>query len=638
MKGERMESTSSTAKDPLHATLRRQLRRLQLNENEAPPDIDQWRELLFSIDRAYREADELVYLVTNADVNDGHELAQSQQALAVAQRLNGLGSWTCELDSGIVVVSDELARLLGFESGPKKLAIEQMIDFVHPADRQIAMHLLRSAAASATNRAGEVRFMTTAGVERRCLCRVASFANGAGKVVRIDGTVLDISERRAAEERTRQAGRSDPLTGLSNRTQFMRVLAGVLDQSRDTSHRAGVALIDLDGFKAVHEHCGNSIAEALLETIARRLRNCLRGTDTVARIADDEFVLLIRDVGSDENLGQVTSRILQACSTSVASGDQSLSVTANVGVAVFPADGEDAAQLIQSADAARHAAKLAGRHNVRFFSEEVRVRRQADRALAASLRTAISRDQISVAYQPIVDGETLRIVGTEALARWSHPTLGPVSPAEFVQLAEQNGMIGELSSHVIHEACTRLAELPKELSSRCLAVNLSLVQLRSAHFVDQFESTLDECGIQATRLRVEVAESAIMEDREHAVSTLTRLRDLGMSIWLDDFGVGHSSLAALRKLPIDGIKIDRSLVSEIQAGGISPALQSVIATARALGCQLVAEGVETRQQRAALLQAGVRLMQGYLFGAPDTFERWHPSEKTLRHEAPDLLH
>ena len=629
---------NATTKDPLHTTLRRQLRRLQLDDGQPPGDVHQWRELLFSIDRAYREADELVYLVTNAGDGGDEQLARSQQALAVAQRLNGLGSWTCELDSGVVGVSDELARLLGHDGGAMTLPIEQMIDLVHPADRQIAMHLLRSASSSATNRAGEIRFMTIDGVERRCLCRVASFANGAGKVVRIDGTVLDISERRAAEERTRQAGRSDPLTGLSNRAQFMRVLAGVLEQSRDTQHRAGVALIDLDGFEGVRDSCGGGIADALLETIARRLRSCLRGTDTVTRLGDAEFVLLIKDVGSDDNLNQVTARILRACSTSVSAGDRSIGVSASVGVAVFPADGQDAAQLIQSADAARLAAKQSGRDSVRLFGDEVHARRQSDRALAASLRTAISCEQISVAYQPIVDGDSLRIVGTEALARWSHPTLGPVSPAEFVQLAEQNGMIGELSSHVIHEACSRLAGLPRELASRCLAVNLSLVQLRSAHFVDQFESTLRECGVHPSRLRVEVAEAAIMEDREHAVRTLTRLREMGMSVWLDDFGGGHSSLAGLRQLPVDGIKIDRSLVSAIEGSQVGPALQGVIAIARSLGCQLVAEGVETRQQRAALLQAGCRLMQGYLFGAPDVFERWHPIEPTPPREASALLH
>lgn len=612
-------------RDPLHATLRRQLRRLQLSENEAPSDSFQWRELLFSIDRAYRESDELVYLVTSADGGASDELTQSQHALAVAQRLGGLGTWTYEPESGQVVISEEFAQLLGVEDEHHTMTIEQLLDFVYPVDREATWLLLRNAAASATNRASELRFMTAAGVERWCLCRLASFANGAGRVIRIDGTVLDVSERRAAEENTRRLARTDPLTGLADRSNFFRVLSSALDQSRHTNHRAAVALIDLDGLRSVNERCGRAIGDALADTIARRLRACLRGSDTVARFGDDEFVLLIRDVGSDDHLSQVAARILQACSTSVASGDEPLGVSASVGIALYPADGHDASQLIQSADAARQAAKQAGSHSVHFFGEEVRERRQADRALVASLRTAILRGQISVAYQPIVDGETLRIVGSEALARWSHPTLGPVSPSEFVQLAEQNGLIADLSGHVIQSSCRKLARLPSQLGARSLSINLSLVQLRMPSFVDELQAVLELCRLDPARLNIEIGETALVEDREHAVRTLERLRALGVTVLIDDF-TGRAPLGWLRELPVDGIKIDRSLVADIQGSSVGPNLQGVIAIARSLGCELVAEGVETRQQRQALLQAGCRLMQGYLFGLPDSFERWHPTE------------
>lgn len=612
--------------DTLHATLRRQLRRLRLDPDKPPATPAQWAEVLNSVDRAYREADELVYLVTNSERVVTDELARSQQDLAQAQRLAGLGSWNFDAVTGKGTISDELANLLELDGGQRQMSIEWLIEFVSPGDRATVRHLLESARISPDHRTGEIRFVTRSGRECWCLCRMASHTDSNGRVVRVDGTVLDISDRRAAEERTRQLARTDPLTGLANRAHFFHLLGGALETARQNHLSAAVVFIDLDGFKAVNDTCGHHVGDSLLETVARRLRACLRGSDVVGRFGGDEFVLLLQGLGTQAEVSVVTDKVLRACSTSVSHGRETVTVSASVGVALFPGDGDDAEQLLKSADAAMYVAKDNGRNNVRFFGAEVRARRQSDRSMLSALRASIARREIRVAYQPIVDGRTLEVLGLEALARWTHPQQGSVPPVEFIALAEETGLIGALCQRVAVAACSELVALPEAVRrSRWISINVSPVQLRSPDFIRYAKDMLEATGMDPTLLRLEITENAVMHDPQLAISMLSQIKALGVSIWLDDFGTGHSSLAYLRQLPVDCIKIDRSFVSEIEGAEAGPLLQGIISMARSVGCEVLAEGVETEAQRQALLAAGCTLMQGYLFGRPEPFARWADS-------------
>jgi diguanylate cyclase (GGDEF)-like protein len=620
---------------PLHATLRRQLRRLRLDPAKPPATPAQWADVLASIDRVYREADELVYLVTNSERMVTDELARSQQDLALAQRLAGLGSWTFDALTGKGTISDELANLLELDGGQRQMSVEWLIEFVVPAEREAVRQMLESARVAPTHRTSEIRFVTRTGRECWCLCRMASHADANAQIVRVDGTVLDISDRRAAEERTRQLARTDPLTGLANRAHFFHLLGGALDAARQNHTTAAVVFIDLDGFKTVNDTCGHHVGDALLETVARRLRACLRGSDVVGRFGGDEFVLLLQGLGTQAEVSLVTDKVLRACATSVTHGRESVSVSASVGVALYPGDSEDAEQLLKSADAAMYVAKETGRNNVRFFGAEVRARRHSDRSMLSALRAAIAHDEIRVAYQPIVDGNTREILGLEALARWTHPPQGAIAPVEFIALAEETGLIGSLCQRVAVGTCRELVALPPAVrGARWVSINVSPVQLRSPDFIKHFRRMLAETGVDPTLLRLEITENAVMHDPELAIRMLNQIKSLGVSIWLDDFGTGHSSLAYLRRLPVDCIKVDRSFVNEIQGTTAGPLLQGIISMARSVGCEVLAEGVETESQREALLAAGCTLMQGYLFGKPDRFDRWMGSFPAAEVPAP----
>jgi diguanylate cyclase (GGDEF)-like protein len=612
---------------PLHATLQRQLRRLRLDPTQPPESAAQWRELLSGIDRAYREADELVYLVTHSERIVTDELECSRQALSLAQRLAGLGSWSHDVGSGATTISDELADLLELEVGRRQMPFEALIQFVAPDDRAGVRAMLAKAVAAPTQRAGEVRFVARGGRERWCLCRMGSHADETGRVQRVDGTVLDISDRHAIEERTRELARTDPLTGLANRSHFIHLLRDAIEVARAGGSGVAVVFIDLDGFKTVNDTCGHHVGDALLESVARRLCACLRSSDVVGRFGGDEFVVLLPGLGTPGEVSAVTDKVLRACAAAVPHGTDRVEVSASVGVAIFPEDGGGAEQLLKHADAAMYVAKESGRNTTRFFGAELRARRQADRSLVSALRTAISRDQIQVAYQPIVDGGTRRILGMEALARWTHPHYGPVAPCDFVALAEESGLIGPLCQRVSVAACRELMALSEALrNTRYVSINVSPVQLRTPEFVRYAERMLARTGIDPHRLAIEITETAVMHDVELAIRMLKQIKALGVSIWLDDFGTGHSSLTYLRQLPVDCIKIDRSFVAEIEGDRVGPLLHGIVSMARSVGCEVLAEGVETELQREALLNAGCPLMQGLLFGAPDSFARWAPVE------------
>jgi diguanylate cyclase (GGDEF)-like protein len=609
----------------LHATLRRQLRRLRL-EPSHPPDAAQWRELLCGIDRAYHEADELVYLVTHSERIVTDELQRSQQALAQAQRLAGLGSWNYDVDSAMATLSDELAHLLELDDAQRHLPLDGLIEFVKPADAAAVRRMLESAIAAPTQLAAEVRFVARGGREHWCLCRMASHPNAQGRVHRVDGTVLDISDRHAIEERTRQLARTDPLTGLANRSHFIHLLRRAIDAARTEGTGAAVVFIDLDGFKNVNDTCGHHVGDALLESVARRLCACLRASDVVGRFGGDEFVVLLPGLGTAAEVSLITDKVMRACTTSVEHAGDKVAVSASVGVALFPDDGGDAEQLLKHADAAMYVAKQSGRNNTRFFGADLRARRQADRTLVMALRAAINRDQIGVAYQPIVDGVTREVLGMEALARWTHPELGPVAPTDFIAMAEDSGLIGALCHRVSVAASRELMALPAaQRYTRYVSINVSPVQLRTPHFVRYAQRMLAQTGIDPHLLAIEITETAVMHDVELAMRMLTQIKALGVSIWLDDFGTGHSSLTYLRQLPVDCIKIDRSFVTGIDAAGAGPLLHGIVSMARSIGCEVLAEGVETELQREALLAIGCTLMQGLLFGAPDTFARWAPA-------------
>ena len=427
--------------------------------------------------------------------------------------------------------------------------------------------------------------------------------------------VRDISERKEAAARIAHLAYHDALTGLPNRTVFTEHLARQVEKAADAREPLAVLCIDLDGFKAVNDIHGHPAGDELLVGVAHRLRSVARGHELVARLGGDEFAIVQQGGSQPGHAGLLSERVMGALAESFDIEGQSARIGASIGVAVFPADAANASDLIKNADMALYRAKAEGRGLTRFYEaamdEALRQRRQ----LEADLRMAIGNGDLAVHYQPLAVLETGAILGFEALLRWDHPQLGPISPDVFIRLAEESGLIIELGEWVLREACREAACWNPPLK---LSVNLSPLQFLHADLVGSVERVLAETGLKPERLELEVTEGLLIKDAVGALAILQRLKALGVQISMDDFGTGYSSLSYFRMFPFDKVKIDRSFVADMilnpQARAI---IRSVIGLGRGLGVPVVAEGVETPEQLDALRDEGCNQVQGYLISRPN---------------------
>ena len=432
--------------------------------------------------------------------------------------------------------------------------------------------------------------------------------------------LLDVTARKHAEEELTRQALYDSLTGLANRVLFReRLDHAVLGRRRGTAPPV-VLYLDLDGFKAVNDSLGHDAGDELLRTVADRLVDVVRSHDTVARLGGDEFAILLDAARqpTDEAM-TVATRVLQTLSTPTRVQDRMIVVSASIGIAA-PDDGDSASTLLRNADIAMYEAKSAGRARAVVFEPGMGSRMDDRLQLELDLAAAVAEEQLRLVYQPVVDLETDRVVGLEALLRWEHPTLGMLRPDRFIPIAEDCGLILPIGHWVLETACAALAAW-RRASPRwdevTMAVNVSARQLAAPAFVDEVSAVLDRTGLPASRLVLEVTESMLVEDVAAAALRLHALRDLGVRVAIDDFGTGYSSLGYLRQFPLDILKVDRSFTATITASDETPPLvRGLLDLAARLGLETVAEGVEDEVQRAALQAAGCRLGQGYLLGAP----------------------
>jgi diguanylate cyclase (GGDEF)-like protein len=405
------------------------------------------------------------------------------------------------------------------------------------------------------------------------------------------------------------------LTGLPNRAVFTDHLARQVERAAAGDAPVAVLCIDLDGFKAVNDIHGHRAADELLAGVALRLRAVVRGNELVARLGGDEFAIVQQGGSQPTHAGLLSERVIAALEAPFQVAGQSARISASIGVAMFPTDAANPTDLIKNADMALYRAKAEGRGLTRFYEaamdEALRQRRQ----LEADLRQAIGNGELAVHYQPLAELESGAILGFEALLRWRHPQLGPISPEVFIGLAEESGLIIRLGEWVLREACAEAARWKPPLK---LAVNLSPLQFLHDDLVGSVERVLAETGLESSRLDLEVTEGLLIKDAEGALATLERLKALGVRISMDDFGTGYSSLSYFRMFPFDKIKIDRSFVADMIANPQARAIiRSVIGLGRGLGVPVVAEGVETPEQLEALREEGCDQVQGYLIARPN---------------------
>ena len=424
----------------------------------------------------------------------------------------------------------------------------------------------------------------------------------------------DVSELKSREQQIRHMAQHDALTGLPNRVLFRDRLAQAIARGRRRNNAVAVLCLDLDHFKDINDTLGHPAGDALLREVAARLQATVRETDTVARLGGDEFAIIQVDIDSPEQAGILCRRLLERLAEPfMLDGQQAVSGT-SIGVAISALDGEDADRLLKSADMALYRAKADGRGTYRFFQTEMDARVQARRAMEIDLRQAIGKEELEMFYQPIVNVAENRIAGFEALMRWRHPVRGMVSPADFIPLAEETGLIVPLGEWALRKACEEAASWPGDLK---IAVNLSPVQFKHRDLGQMIMNTLTETGLAPNRLELEITETVLLKDGETTLQTLHSLRELGVRISMDDFGTGYSSLSYLRSFPFDKIKIDRSFVMDLEEKTDSAAIVgAMVGLGASLGMSTTAEGVENVEQLDYLRSQGCTEVQGYYFSKP----------------------
>ncbi len=420
----------------------------------------------------------------------------------------------------------------------------------------------------------------------------------------------DITDRQRAEERIVHMARHDALTDLPNRTMLRERLEYELKRVKRGECLA-VLCLDLDHFKSVNDTLGHPVGDELLKVVAERLRRCIRGPDTIARLGGDEFAIIMTGMEDPTDAVSLSKRIRNSITKPYHLDGHQILTDISIGISLAPIDATEPDQLLKNADMALYGAKADGRGTCRFFELEMDTRMKARRDLDMDLRKALVNAEFELYYQPLVNLQSKEITAFEALLRWNHPVRGLVSPAEFIPIAEETGLIIPLGEWVIRKACQETAKWPIDIK---VAVNLSPAQLKSRNLTDVVVDALAASGMSADRLQLEITETVLMQNTFNTLATLQKLRALGVQIALDDFGTGYSSLSYLRSFPFDKIKIDRSFISDLSNGAEPLAIVHAIAgLAKSLNMISTAEGVETKQQLETLESVGCVEMQGYLF-------------------------
>jgi diguanylate cyclase (GGDEF)-like protein len=552
-------------------------------------------------------------------------LRASEERLREAQQLAQLASWRYELATRSLSGGPELWRVLGTSRG----ALPQLA----PAEREALAERMRACLRSGRVATGELRATGSDGLVRALRYRMQLTLGAEGEAVALEGVVQDVSAWRRTQAHAEFLAEHDAVTGLPNRAALLRELARLAEGGAPV----GLIAIGVDGVARVAETLGRDAADELLREIARRLASAA-GDALIALAGESQFTLLVPDAPVGEALIARAERALAALDEPIRLAAHELLVPATAGTAQFPHDGDDAASVLRSAERALAQARLAGpRAQAHSAATSAAALRRF--TLASRLRSAIARGELVLHYQPKIALGSGEIVGFEGLVRWQEPELGLLAPGEFIPLAEETGLIGQLGDWVLREACRQIAAWREAgLGDVPVAVNLSAQQLRREGTALRVAEILREAGVDAALLGIEVTESVLLDDAERAIGELHALRALGIELALDDFGTGFSSLSYLRKLPVQVVKIDREFIAEISSREDAAALTaSIVAMAKALWLRVVAEGVEKEEERALVAIWGCEEAQGFLFShavVPEEAERlWRargPGSRTER--------
>jgi diguanylate cyclase (GGDEF)-like protein len=550
-------------------------------------------------------------------------LKKNEKRLAHAQRLASMGSWELELRTDKMWFSDEVRQIFHFDPLGFDSSFQAFINAVHPVDRKRVEDATSNAINSNSSYSIDHQLLLCDGKSCFVHTEAAVITDQNGKPIRLEGAIQDITGRRAAEEEIRHLAYFDTLTGLPNRVLFLESLKRIHFKSERDGKRYAILFIDIDGFKSINDTLGHIHGDTLLQNLALRLKESIRVEDfsitgMVARLGGDEFVVIIDNLNNSEDVAIVAQRIIDNISIPVQLDASEVVVTASIGIGVFPDDSLDTDTLIKHADIAMYSAKDNGKNSFQYFNQSMHEAATFQLELEKELKMAITCNEFRMHYQPQVDLITKQIVGFESLIRWSNPKLGEVSPGVFIPLAEKNNLIYKIDQWVISEVCRQIRIWQDDgITDLQIAINLSGRSISSKDLVSFIHQEIQKNGIAPQSLQVEITEGLLMVDKAGSATTLSELKVIGISLAIDDFGTGYSSLQYLQRLPVDIIKIDQSFVSPISdVNERAPLVTAIIALARSLDLDVIAEGIERDVQSDFLSLHGCSMGQGYLFSRP----------------------
>ena len=542
---------------------------------------------------------------------------ESEQRVASTLALAAIGIAHVDNSGRFSYANPQLCHMLGYSQG--ELLGMSVKQISHPNDANVTDEVRDKL------RRGEVdsfkmekRYLRKDGTTIWVALTIAARRDEARHRISDVSIVEDISARKLAEERVQYLATHDGLTGLPNRALFAELASLAMESARRHDCKMALLYIDLDRFKTINDSLGHDAGDVLLREMASRFRECLRGSDVVARLGGDEFVVLLPEVSGHAQAALVARMLLSAAMRPVEIHQQECRVTASIGICLHPQAGQDDQAVMRNADMAMYAAKEEGKNTYQFYSPAMQAHTGGRLAIETQLRHALERNEFSLHYQAKVQLDTDSITGVEALLRWNNPELGAVSPVQFIPVAEETGLIVPIGRWVLRTACMQNAQWGREgLPPVQVCVNLSLRQLEHTGLIEDIQAVLAESGLPPHLLELELTESMIMHNTERAVRILMDIKALGVRLAIDDFGTGYSSLAQLKRFPIDTLKVDRSFIREVtRDAGDRAITEAIIAMGKTLSLTIVAEGVETPEQKAFLRERACDEMQGYYFSTP----------------------
>lgn len=560
------------------------------------------------------------------------ELRISKKYLQHAQGMARLGHWRSFPKSGEIELSGMAAEILGIRLNQGIFAWRKLLALVHQDERADFAARVEAAIRDNSDYRAEQRIVRPDGQMRIIDMQLqAQFVDGRDEVF---GILQDVTDSRAAEERIHFLAYYDRLTGLPNRAFLMKQVEAILKHAERNEFNVGVLAIELNNFKQLNETFGFALGDELILQASERLQDGLRGYDAlsrdttsfmvgdggelVARVDRDGFVVVVNGLREPADIASIATRILQRLQLPIKADEGEFHLQASAGVSVFPRDGDDGEALLTCANMALQQAKATQRNSILEYNKDMHSGVTRRVTLTSDLRSAVSRDELQLVYQPQVCAESGELKGVEALLRWQHSKLGLISPADFIPLAEETGLIVPIGDWVLETACRQRREwLDQGVPDFRVAVNLGSEQLGHEPLVERVASLLEQYQLASSNLELEITEGSLIQDVNRSTDVLSRLRALGVPVAIDDFGTGYSSLSYLQQFPIDVLKIDRSFVQDVLADENSAAIvRAIIAMSHSLGLEVVAEGVEEAEQLAFLCQHGCEMVQGYYFSKP----------------------